>query len=850
MASDTPFTADTFPNAIASLFQMNNYDVQANVHIHGAQIDLLAHSKSDQFAPTIYIEATIEFVGTAKYGKDATKFMLVRTKDPSCVCICVSNVGFTAEVKERASASGVRTITYSDLFRSFEKFGAYVDHILEDESIKEFEAMYEEPLFADAKGQHPATNWLSNWRISDAPDMRWLIVLGEYGTGKTSLTRILQYRWLRDYKDNAAQPIPFRIELRNFTRQFDARTLIHHFLDHNRLGHVPIEFAFHLMRRGRVLLLLDGYDEMAQFLNARERRDCLAALADLANEGARGLLTSRPNYFSETEELRVFEALYDTLRENRYFLGRADRSYLESEQRLDTLVEKYLLNRYERHIRHLTPEQTEALVRRKLAADPQGQEIVLGLLQQVFRAEASGARQALSGKPVIITYLLELIDELRDRQLSEKPFATGELTEWQIYRIIVDRLMLRDFQRSPLSPQVRRTFLQSLAIALSGRDASLAQAGIFYEIINRVFRNEFRFMEAEERGKRREELFEDLRTSATLTRSEASAGSGWQFSHNSLREYLVAEHLVGSVQSRAPAPIAIPISSAMRAFTASLPEDELRELISTLWELWNLRSGRRDMGSYVTLLWDGLSKLHQKSRTPGLIGIPLGIPVPFDGIKIAEVDFETGISRESPIAINGRDSEFSEVSFRGLDLCDSDFSGAILDSVLFQGAKLKRVRFVNALLFECDLTDAEVAGGDFTGLDTDSSLIVLNRGLPLQRMSGPSAIGYLAYHGAVTDPIGDFYRWQHHPKFSIVFKICERIMGQRNSQLRGLTQRGEAHQDPPFARAFVQHLKQQELITIHHQLVSATPEGRQVIPDLVEHERMPRAIAEFFESNS
>jgi hypothetical protein len=61
---------------------------------------------------------------------------------------------------------------------------------------------------------------------------RWLIVLGEYGTGKTSLARILQYRWLNEYQIDPQKPIPFFIELRNFTRQFDARTLIHHFLDH------------------------------------------------------------------------------------------------------------------------------------------------------------------------------------------------------------------------------------------------------------------------------------------------------------------------------------------------------------------------------------------------------------------------------------------------------------------------------------------------------------------------------------------------------------------------------------------------------------------------------------------
>ncbi len=66
--------------------------------------------------------------------------------------------------------------------------------------------------------------------------------------------------------------------------------------------------------------MLDGYDEMAQFLNARERRACLSALAELAADGARGILTSRPNYFTETEELNVFEALYTTIEQGKYYI--------------------------------------------------------------------------------------------------------------------------------------------------------------------------------------------------------------------------------------------------------------------------------------------------------------------------------------------------------------------------------------------------------------------------------------------------------------------------------------------------------------------------------------------------
>src|SRR5262249_45087002 len=151
------------------------------------------------------------------------------------------------------------------------------------------------------------------------------------------------------------------------------------------------------------------------------------------------------------------------------------------------------------------------------------------LLHRIYRAEPDGSRHALSGKPVIIAYLFELIDELRSDPAA---IAPGELTEWQIYRMIVDRLMLRDQQRSPLDPRRRRRCLQHLGVILSKREVIIARDEIFNEIIEQEFRTDLRLMDAEERRHRKEELFEDLRSSSTLTRSEV--GSGWRFSHNSL----------------------------------------------------------------------------------------------------------------------------------------------------------------------------------------------------------------------------------------------------------------------------------------------------------------------------
>jgi Uncharacterized low-complexity proteins len=834
----------TLPLAIGKVLELNNYSVKYSVKVNGAEVDIVATPEGRPFDAVLYIEATVQYVDNTKYGKDATKFLLVQKSGGQC--LSVSTKGFTPDVIERAGPSGIKCLTYEAFFSSFEKFNTYVELVSENPAIQALLETYEEPYFKDDSGEELATHWLKKWKV-DQSLSPWLVVLGEYGTGKTALTQKIQSEWIHDYLLDPSQPIPLRIELRNFTRQFDARSLIHHFLDTNKLGHMPIDFVFHLIRNRRVILVLDGYDEMAQFLNARERRTCLAALADLAAEGAKGILTSRPNYFTETEELHVFEALYASLEQNKYHLGQLDKVYIAGERSVDQLLEKYVLNKKERFLRDLTPEQTNTLIKRKLHGDEDGQKIISALLSKIFREEVDGRKQSLSGKPVIVSYLLELIDEIR---VSDDEEHASNLGEWQIYKLIVDRLMMRDLQRSPLMPPTdRREALQRLALILSKKDKAVAGEQEFSEIIAEQFKSTLRRLSGEERRTKQDELFQDLRSSATLTRTEAGREKvGWVFSHNSLREYLVTELCVGNMLKNSPLEAEFPITKPMQSFVASLSQSSASSFLSTLGEQWS-RKQSRNLGAYLGLSSD-LLVLQEGGFAKSLSKIvgKAGGGIDFDGIGLRGYDL-AAYSDKKKFLISARDSSLVDVSFRGLDLSDSDFTSATIDNVFFSGSVLHRADFQKCWIFECDLSDAKVDGANFRGLDSDSTFIV-RRGGEAIVLEGARAIGWLRFHGALTDDVDPFFELQHHEKFSIVFKICEHIAEQRNSQLRGLTQRGVAQSDPPFARAFVNALRGAGLIeAVRNDLVSPTSEGRRQMTRMLNHEEMPSMIEDFLRSN-
>lgn len=603
----------------------------------------------------------------------------------------------------------------------------------------------------------------------------------------------------------------------------------------------------HLIRTGRVILLLDGYDEMAQFMNSRERRACLAALAELAKDGAKGILTSRPNYFSESEELNVFEALYRNLEQQRYYLSKKDSEFIESERIVDALVERYVLNRYERNLQDLTPEQTESLVKRSLAKNPTGQRIVLSILNRVFREEALGTRQALSGKPVIVSYLLELVEEIQKAQDADT--SANTITEWDIYKLIIDRLMARDMQRSTLLPHDRRLALQTLALKISSRDNPIATEDTFNKIVDEHFPAELRRLSPEERRTRRLELFEDLRSSATLTRAVEAKHDGWVFSHNSLREYLVCEVLVESLRKKEAAPIDSPITTAMRAFVASIDKTNAISLWQFLVDLWPKRNTESTLGSYLVLLWDLAARsdagLHENLKSLGIAG-PMET-IAMNNISIKDINFSQ-IENSAGLRFNMDSSTVADCTFDGMDLSSSSFEEALLDNVSLKDCNLSQTLFQKSYFFECDISGSTLQGADFRGIDPESSFLVSHSNNTMRQLSNMDAIGFLNFNGAKTDPIDDIYIYKNHPKFPMIAKICEKVSEQRNSQLRGLTQRGEARVDPPFARDFVSRLEALGWVMVDkNDLVSCTPVGRPLLASLAAGTKIAAEIVQFIE---
>jgi len=853
---DNAFNHDSLPCAVRSLFELNNYEVDGPLRIHGAEIDLLAKPLSDPFGSAIYIEVTTEYVDNEKYGNDLTKLAIVREKDPTARGIIVSSSGFSVPVQERAKATRIETLTYTELFRRFERFDKYI-RLFEDDTEMGIEyamldKVYEEPYFEDKIGKHKATEYLSAWRDDATPGKSWLIIVGEYGSGKTALTKILQYRWLRQYRRNPMLALPLRIELRNFARQFDARGLLHHFLDRNNMGHLPVEYVISLIRKGRIILLLDGYDEMAQYLHARERRACLEALAELSAGGAKGLVTSRPNYFTQGEELQVFEVLYSSLQNSAYYLGREALELVEREKAIDSLLARFL-DKYERALKELSPEQTESLVNRVLQDDIEGRRVVLALLRRIFRSMEHGDAVTLSGKPVIITYLLEIVEGLK-KGINN---IDTPLKEAGIFSLIVDQLMMRDLARSPeIDPRRRRRFLRRMAILLSRRDTPAATEKEFRDMVMLEFNDELR-RAGEAKPAQIERYFADLRGSATLTRSVDDHGvEAWRFSHNSLREYLVFEQMMDELRAGNISKDKVPITDAMRMFASSLTEKESREYIATLAAVWKASYMNSGRGRMLCLIWGSLFSIENEQEDP--LGEALKrVAGAFPDVRNAEI-VRLNLSSESEPAMLSHSifsgSVLVDVSFEGANLECADFTNASLDGVSFENANLRSAQFKKAFLSDINIAGATLKDADFREISADNISVLSDSASgksTTERYEGLDALGLIGFKGGLIDRIPNKLIWRFHPRFTVIEKIIEKLAEQRLRQYRGLVQRGAATRDVALARRLLEHLESLGLVSIPYhrkELVETTEKGREIFISFVRTNEMPAIIGRFVES--
>ena len=143
--------------------------------------------------------------------------------------------------------------------------------------------------------------WIEGYidRWLDDPAKEHISILGEFGTGKTWFA--LHYAWIalqryRDAQNRGVQlpRLPLVVPLRDYAKAVSVESLFSEFFFRQYEIPIPGYSAFEqLNRMGKLLLIFDGFDEMAARINRQEMINNFWELAKVVVPGAKVILTTK-----------------------------------------------------------------------------------------------------------------------------------------------------------------------------------------------------------------------------------------------------------------------------------------------------------------------------------------------------------------------------------------------------------------------------------------------------------------------------------------------------------------------------------------------------------------------------
>ncbi|WP_437311449.1 pentapeptide repeat-containing protein [Sorangium sp. So ce388] len=510
--------------------------------------------------------------------------------------------------------------------------------------------------------------------LLDSEHSRFVLVLGDFGTGKTFLLHELARRMGK--AGGALTPV--LIEMRALEKARDLNALIAQHLALAGLGKIDLPAFRHMLAEGRIALLFDGFDELAfrvTYDRAVEHFDTLIQAAQ--GKAAKVVVTSRSQHFISEQQVR--SAL-------------AEKAALLPGYRLARLLPFTEAQIHRSLVNRLGSEEA-ADARMRLLAD------VRDLL-------------GLSANP----RMLGFIAEIEEAQLRQAKAGDGEITSAGLYRLLLDRWLVWEYERAhPKGAQ------PGLSVAQRWRAVT--------ELATRLWQR------TEQSVSIRELPTELIAALQALGRHELDVavathqiGSGtllvwddqenFRFIHQSVLEWLVAREAAEEVQRAGEA--------------SALAQREVSDLMADFFgALAGRVAAERWVREALGGAWGAVAAANAL-RIDGRMGLGVRERMNLAGADLRGQDFSGKDLRGCDL----RGADLRKAKLVGANLSGAQLAGALLDGADLSGADLSRadlteVTAVKARLVGADLTGAKLAsvrlreaklvgarGARFDGCDT------------------------------------------------------------------------------------------------------------------------------------
>jgi hypothetical protein len=517
-----------FEADVAELYRLLGAEVIQNIEIANKKVDLLATFRIP--GSSIRHRVIVECKDEKRRAADNQRVMqfhgLLETARKLGVAESaeiITRVPWGDAAKGYAHANDIGLFTYAEKTSQLIDFAPYLRDL-----IRAFDVIDDRRPNESALGSYyvsssaerivkgetvkiPKADEYISESLAETGSERHLALLGEYGTGKTSLSKKLARDLADDYlKAPGSVRIPILFSLREFTKKLDIEAFVTSFLDKECGAANPKFKLFSAMNNaGIFLLIFDALDEMAVRVDADTLEVNLQEIEKLAAPVAsRVLITSRIEYFISREE--------------------QEKALRPKGNVVETRTTQYgaltLLS--------WSSDQVDEFIKKRVP-------LIKGVAQPWTYYRDSIRRipglSDLSSRPVLLEMIVKTLPELI---ASGKPINRPNLYETYLRGEIRRQRILKK-RELLLSEELRFSMLQQLA--LDFYDGAIP-AITFSEGLSRVC-DQVKPPKVESEAYTREFL-----TCSFLTRQ----ADEFRFSHSSIMEYLAATALIQEVKSGEP----------------------------------------------------------------------------------------------------------------------------------------------------------------------------------------------------------------------------------------------------------------------------------------------------------
>ncbi len=538
-----------------------------------------------------------------------------------------------------------------------------------------------------------------------SPDPRFLIVLGEFGTGKTFLLHELARRMGQE----GSALVPVLLEMRALQKALDLRALLAQHFAVSSLRHFSLDSFFYMLREGRIALLFDGFDELALRVTYDQVMEHFGTLTEAAQEKAKVIITSRTQHFLTDHDVK------------RELARRAEAlpgyRIIKLERFREDQIHRFLVNRL--------GSESAAASRLKLLHD------VKDLL-------------GLSENPRLLSFIVEL----DPTKLEEARAGSGEITSAKLYELLIEKWLEGEHARvnpkgapKGLSLQQLRSAATDLALLLWEKtertvemselpDALIASvnAGGKHSLDPGVIRHQ-------------------LLSGSLLVRDEDGRFS---FIHQSVMEWLVTDAAARELRSKGS--------------TAILDRGEMSELMADFfitlagkeaaWEWAGAHSAKASAGANDLAKRNSLRlMLRIMNQLQGTAAsqestVPEKPTKNFEGSDLRGQDLsgtDLGGANLQHADLSGTTlvrADLKAARMRDARLVRTDLEGALLGGAELQRADLTRARLLGADLRGATLQGARLRAAKLIGAQVDSleGCDVSGAALPSQTALDPTLV--------------------------------------------------------------------------------------------------------------